>query len=148
MTPQVRIQAEDFDPAAEIAAFAEGDPGGIATFAGHVRGENGLVALELEHYPEMTLKALEEIAAEAAACWPLAGLSVIHRFGRLQPGERIVFVGAAAAHRAEAIEAMHFVIDRLKTDAPFWKREIFADGTARWVEAQSSDVEARERWAK
>ncbi len=146
MTPVIRIQAESFDPGAELAALEEGGPGGIASFTGIVRGDGGLEALELEHYPAMTEKALQEIAEKAAARWPLSALTVIHRIGRLVPGDRIVFVGAAAAHRGEAIAAMNFVIDWLKTDAPFWKQEHFVDGRAQWVEARLSDEKARDSW--
>lgn len=146
MTPEVRVQPGDFDPGAEIARLEASGAGGIATFTGNVRGDGGLVTLELEHYPAMTERALAAIAAEAAARWPLAGLTVIHRHGKLEPGDRIVFVGAAAAHRGEAIAAMSFVIDWLKTDAPFWKREHFVDGRTQWVEARESDALARARW--
>jgi molybdopterin synthase catalytic subunit len=102
--------------------------------------------MTLEHYPAMTERALAAIADEAARRWPLAGLTVIHRFGRLVPGDRIVFVATASAHRAAALEACAFLIDWLKTDAPFWKCEAFADGSRRWVEAKASDDDARTRW--
>lgn len=146
MTPRVSVQREDFDVGAEIAALQAGDAGGIAVFLGVVRGGDGLEALELEHYPAMTGRALEGIAAEAARRWPLAALTVIHRHGRLVPGDRIVLVAASARHRGAAIEAMHFVIDWLKTEAPFWKREHFADGRTGWVEACAADEAARDRW--
>ena len=147
MTPDIRVQHEAFDPAAECAKLEVDSAGAVASFTGLVRGEGGLVALELEHYPAMTADALRRIAEDAAGRWALAGLTVIHRVGRMTPGERIVFVGAASRHRSDAIDAMHFVIDWLKTDAPFWKREEFADGRSGWVEAREGDVVQRERWA-
>ena len=146
MTPEIRVRKEDFDIGAEIARLETTGAGGIASFSGNVRGDGGLVALELEHYPAMTERALENIAVEAARRWPLLGLTIVHRVGRLAPGDRIVFVGAAAAHRSEAITAMNFVIDWLKTEAPFWKREHFEQGAIRWVEARAVDDAARDRW--
>lgn len=148
MTPEIHIQTEPFDPAAECAKLEVGDAGAVATFTGLVRGEGGLTALNLEHYPTMTEKALRKITADAAERWALAGLTIVHRVGRMAPGERIVFVGAASRHRGDAIDAMHFVIDWLKTDAPFWKREEFADGRSDWVEAREGDLAQRTRWAK
>lgn len=147
MKPVIRVQADDFDPAAEAARLEAGGPGAVATFTGIVRGEGDLVAMELEHYPAMTERALAKIAADAASRWAVTALTIIHRVGRLTPGARIVFVGAAAKHRGDAIEAMHFMIDWLKTDAPFWKREQFADGRSDWVEAREGDCAARARWA-
>jgi len=146
MTPEIRVQRETFDPAAEGAKLEGGDAGAVATFTGLVRGEGGLAALELEHYPVMTEDALRRIAADAAERWALAGLTIIHRVGRMEPGERIVFVGAASRHRGDAIDAMHFVIDWLKTDAPFWKREEFIDGRSGWVEAREGDEAQKQRW--
>jgi molybdopterin synthase catalytic subunit len=146
MTPDIRVQRENFDPAEEAARLEAGGGGAVATFTGLVRGEGGLEAMELEHYPGMTEKALAKIAGEAEARWALSGAIVIHRVGRLEPGERIVFVGTASRHRRGAIEAMHFIIDWLKTDAPFWKREQFAGGRAQWVEARETDDAARDRW--
>ena len=102
--------------------------------------------MTLEHYPAMTGAVLEALAGEAAARWPLDGVTLIHRVGRLFPGDRIVFVGAASRHRAAALEACAFLIDRLKTDAPFWKKEEFADGRSAWVEARASDDDAARRW--
>lgn len=146
MSSEIRIQREAFDAGGELAKLGEGDAGGVASFIGIVRGDDGVEALELEHYPGMTEAALRDIAANAQDRWPLSSLVVIHRIGRLAVGEPIVLVGAASAHRTAAIEAMHFVIDRLKTDAPFWKREWRVDGEARWVEARATDDEALERW--
>lgn len=146
MTPTISIQPEEFDLAAEAARLA--GSAAMASFTGHVRGDRGVAALELEHYPAMTEAAVRGIAEEAVRRWPLTKLTVIHRVGRLEAGAQIVFVGAAADHRAAAIAAMHYVIDRLKTDAPFWKREHLEDGTSRWVEARARDEAARDRWSE
>ncbi len=142
----VRVQADGFDPGAELARLEAAGGGGVASFTGIVRGEGGLIELFLEHHPGMTAAAMAEIAAQAAARWPLLGLVLIHRHGGLAPGERIVFVGTAARHRGAALEAAAFLIDWLKTRAPFWKRERFADGTTRWVEAAATDDAAAARW--
>ncbi len=146
MRQDIRIQAEDFDPAAEADRLALENVGAVATFTGLVRGEGRLTALTLEHFPAMTEKALGSIAGQAGTRWSLAGLTIIHRIGSLAPGERIVFVGAASRHRGDAIDAMHFVIDWLKTDAPFWKRETYGDGRSRWIDARAEDGAARDRW--
>lgn len=122
------------------------DAGGIASFTGLVRGEGGLAALELEHFPGMTEQVLNQLADKAMARWSLAGLVLVHRFGRMEPGEAIVFVATAARHRTEALEACTFLIDRLKTDAPFWKKEWHADGRQAWVEAKASDDSRAARW--
>jgi molybdopterin synthase catalytic subunit len=142
----VRVQAETFDPGAELAALEALGGGGVASFTGVVRGEGGLVELFLEQAPGMTERAMREIAETARARWPLLGLTLVHRHGPLAPGERIVFVGTASRHRAEALEACAFLIDWLKTRAPFWKRERFADGTTRWIEARAEDDAAAARW--
>ncbi|AJR25710.1 MULTISPECIES: molybdenum cofactor biosynthesis protein MoaE [Sphingobium] len=144
---RVSIQAEDFDPAVELAALEASGGGGVASFTGIVRGEGGLVALELEHYPAMTMAQVERIVAEASDRWPLLGVRVIHRFGRLEPGERIVFVGTASRHRTAALEACAFLIDWLKSRAPFWKKEHFADRTE-WVEARVEDDAKAESWKR
>jgi len=146
MTHHVRLATGDIDIAAELNRLAALGGGGVASFIGIVRGEGGLTALELEHYPAMTLAAMTAIADEAVERWPLIGLTLIHRHGRLAPGARIVLVGAAAAHRGAAIDAVHFLIDWLKTRAPFWKREHFADGAARWVAPREDDARAAGRW--
>ena len=143
---RVLVQSADFDPGSELAALGALGPGGVASFVGHVRGGDGLVAMTLEHYPAMTAAALETLAGEAAARWRLDGVTLIHRIGRLTPGERIVFVGTASRHRAAALEACAFLIDRLKTETPFWKKEDFADGRSAWVEARTSDDAAARRW--
>ena len=120
--------------------------GAIATFIGLVRDDGGLVELLLEHYPAMTEAALVALADEAVARWSLNAVTLIHRVGALSPGDRIVFVGTAAPHRAAALEACAYLIDRLKTDAPFWKRERYTDGRTEWVEQRGADLTAAARW--
>jgi molybdopterin synthase catalytic subunit len=144
----IRVQEAPFDTAAETTALSAGrvDVGGIASFLGLCRADDGLAALVLEHYPGMTERALAAIAAEAEGRWPLTGCTVIHRVGRILPGEPIVLVLAASRHRTAALEACAFLIDWLKTGAPFWKREEFADGRSRWVEARASDDAATAKW--
>jgi molybdopterin synthase catalytic subunit len=144
----VRVQEATFDLAAESAALSDGrvDVGGIASFVGLCRADDGVAALVLEHYPGMTEKALAGIVAEAEKRWPLTGCTVVHRVGRILPGEPIVLVLAASRHRTAALEACAFLIDWLKTGAPFWKREEFADGAGRWVEARASDDAAAAKW--
>lgn len=146
---RVLVQDAPFDAGAETAVLSAGrsDVGGIASFLGVCRGDDGLEAMVLEHYPGMTERAIARIAAEAEARWPLTGCTVIHRVGRIRPGEPIVLVLTASAHRAAALEACAFLIDWLKTKAPFWKREEFAAGTHRWVEARAEDDAAAARWA-
>ncbi|MCI0431887.1 MAG: molybdenum cofactor biosynthesis protein MoaE [Rhodospirillales bacterium] len=147
----IRLQEAEFDIGAELARLAQGDRsvGGIACFVGQVRdmaGGKPISAMTLEHYPGMTEKMLAEAEAEARARWPLTDCLVIHRYGRLEPGERIVLVATASAHRRAALEACQFLIDWLKTKAPFWKLEESPDGRAEWVEARESDDQAAERW--
>lgn len=146
---RIQVQEALFDMAAESAALTAGrtDVGGVASFLGVCRGDDGLAAMVLEHYPGMTERALSRIAAEAEARWPLTGCTVIHRVGRILPGEPIVLVLTASAHRAAALESCAFLIDWLKTKAPFWKREEFADGDARWVAAKNEDDAAAARWS-
>lgn len=150
---KVRVQTEDFDIGAECAALTAGraDIGGIGCFIGTVRAalpeQRAIAALTLEQYPGMTQRALETIAAEAERRWSLLGCTVIHRHGRLELGANIVLVIAAAAHRQAALDATSFLIDWLKTKAPFWKQEHFADGATTWVEAKSTDDTAAARWA-
>ncbi len=143
---EVRVQSERFDPGAELGRLESLSPGAVASFTGLVRGDDGLVAMELEHYPAMTQTALQRVVAEAVSRWPLSGVIVIHRYGRLVPGDRIVFVGTGSSHRAAALDGCAFLIDWLKTRAPFWKREVLADGSARWVEARAADDSAAARW--
>lgn len=148
----VSVQREDFDIAAETARLVGGNReiGAVVSFTGLVRemtGEDPITGMELEHYPGMTERALEEIVAEARARWPLEAVRVIHRYGRLAPGERIVLVLAASRHRQAAFEAAAFLMDYLKTRAPFWKKEAHAGG-ARWVEAREDDDHAARRWRR
>jgi molybdopterin synthase catalytic subunit len=143
---EARVQREAFDPGAELAQLEALGGGGVASFTGIVRGGGGLTELFLEHHPVMTAARMDAIAAEAAERWRLLGLVLIHRHGPLTPGERIVFVATCASHRGAALESCAFLIDWLKTSAPFWKRERFADGQTRWVEARTSDDEAAARW--
>ncbi len=146
----IRVQREDFDVGAELAALSEGrtDIGGITSFVGLVRdlaGGEAVSAMTLEHYPGMTERLLGEIEAEALRRWPLSASLVIHRFGRLEPGDRIVLVATASAHRQAAFDSCAFLIDWLKTKAPFWKLED-KDSGAQWVEARGSDDVAAARW--
>ncbi len=146
----VRVQAEPFDAGAEIEMLAAGrrDVGAVVTFSGLCRDEGGtLAALELEHYPGMAEEEMLRVAREACARWPLLGLVAIHRHGRIAPGEPIVLVVAASSHRADAFAAAEFLMDYLKTSAPFWKKEHRADGTAGpWIKATEADDKALERW--
>ena len=147
---EVSVQHEDFDVGGEIARLGEGrrDVGAVASFVGLVRDANdgsGVRAMTLEHYPGMTERALEEIVEQAKARWSLHAVRVIHRHGRLEPADRIVFVGVASAHRGEAFAACEFIMDYLKTQAPFWKCEETPQG-ARWVDARESDDSAAARW--
>lgn len=147
---KIAIRAEDFDQAAEIAALTESrtDVGAVATFTGICRSENGaLTALELEHYPGMAEAEIARMAEEATSRWPLLGLTVIHRHGKIEAGGNIVLVVTTSSHRAAAFAAAEFLMDYLKTRAPFWKKEHFANGrTGGWVEAKDIDDTAAERW--
>jgi molybdopterin synthase catalytic subunit len=144
---QIRIQHEDFDPGAEIAALGQttGNVGAIASFVGLVRGDDGLVAMTLDHYPDFAEREISAHVAQAKERWPLLGVRIVHRVGRLTPRERIVFAGAASSHRHAAFEAAEFLMDYLKTRAPFWKLEERVNG-ASWVEARSEDHESVKRW--
>lgn len=153
----IRVQAAAFDVGAEIAALTAGrrEIGGIGCFLGTVRDDAALggnarplAALTLEHYPGMTERAIARIAEQAERRWHLAGCTVIHRIGRMEPGEPIVLVVAASAHRQAALDATAFLIDWLKTKAPFWKREEFTDGQANWVDARETDDTAAARWGE
>ena len=146
----VRIQTADFDVSAEIAALRRGDPkiGAVASFIGLVRdvNEGGAVAeMSLEHYPGMTERAIEEIISQARARWSVLDALVIHRVGRLKPTDQIVLVAVASGHRGDAFAACEFIMDYLKTRAPFWKKEATGGGS-RWVEARATDDIAAERW--
>jgi len=149
---KIRIQTEPFDGQAETDRLTAGrtDVGGVVAFTGLCRDENGaLAALELEHYPGMALAELQRVAQDALDRWPLKGLTVIHRTGRITPGDSIVFVAAAAEHRRAAFEAADFLMDYLKTRAPFWKKEHPADGSAgSWVAAKESDDADAGRWSR
>ena len=146
----IRVQDFDFDVGAETAALsarcAVGDIGAISSFTGFVRQDGGLVALTLEHYPGMTERQLTTLANDACQRWPLLGVTIIHRYGRLPVGSQIVLVLSASAHRAAAFEACAFLMDWLKTQAPFWKQEEWSSGETRWVEAKASDDHAAARW--
>ena len=150
----IRVQREDFDVGHELEQLAAGDHtiGGVASFVGLVRDmaspskpADRVSAMTLEHYPGMTERKLAEIEAEANRRWPLSGSVIIHRYGRLGPGDRIVLVATASPHREAALAACHFLIDWLKTDAPFWKSEETPEGE-RWVEARAADDAAKSRW--
>jgi molybdopterin synthase catalytic subunit len=148
--PTVRVQEADFDTGRELDAMTRGrkDVGALASFTGLVRDVNDgstVSAMTLEHYPGMTEKALEDICAQAHSRWDLIDTLVIHRVGALKPGERIVLVGVTSAHRGEAFAACEFIMDFLKTRAPFWKREDTPEGS-RWVEARTSDDTAAAKW--
>ncbi|MBP6800548.1 MAG: hypothetical protein RLZZ220_2351 [Pseudomonadota bacterium] len=155
---RVSVQEADFDVGAETEALAAGRPevGAVASFVGYVRADKlagesaedqAVSAMTLEHYPGMTEKSLEAIVAEAESRWSLLGVRVIHRFGRLVPGDRIVFVGVAGSHRGEAFAACEFIMDYLKTRAPFWKKEDTPEG-GRWVDAREADDAAAEKWGQ
>ncbi len=150
---RICVQTEDFNIGAEFAALTAGraDIGGIGCFVGTVRAsppdQRPITAMSLEHYPGMTQRALERIAQEAESRWNLLGCTVIHRYGRLELGANIVLVIAASAHRQAALDATSFLIDWLKTKAPFWKQEHFQDGTDHWVAAKTTDDAAAARWA-
>ncbi|GAA4214898.1 molybdopterin synthase catalytic subunit MoaE [Sphingomonas endophytica] len=141
---RVLVSRDAIDIAAEVERLEQG--GAVATFAGLVRADDGVATLELEHYPGATEAALTRLAEDATARWSLTAVAIVHRVGPMAPGERIVFVGTCSAHRAAALESCAFLIDRLKTDAPFWKRET-VEGTTRWVEARAADEDAAARWS-
>lgn len=148
MTLDIRVQDQPFDLGVETEAFAAGrhDMGAVVTFTGVVRDDSGtLEAMEIEHYPGMTEKALTQIATEARTRWSLGAVLVIHRYGRLTPGERIMMVATAAPHRRDAFAAADFLMDYLKSRAPFWKKEHSRDGTD-WVAAKEADEAALDRW--
>lgn len=150
--PEIRVQAQDFDAGAEVARITAGrtDIGAVITFTGLCRDEDGrLAALDLEHYPGMAQAEIARIAEEAQTRWPLQALTVIHRFGRIHPGENIVLVVTASRHRAAAFAAADYLMDFLKSRAPFWKKEHPAGGeSARWVEAAERDERALGRWKR
>lgn len=147
----VRVQREDFDLGAEVKRLTAGrtDVGAIVTFTGTVREDDGgrpIESMTLEHYPGMTEAELERVEAEAQRRWPLQASLIVHRYGELRPGDNIVLVVTASAHRHAAFEAASFLMDYLKSKAPFWKKEVLRDGSGRWVDARESDEEALQRW--
>lgn len=142
---RIAVQREPIDVAAELAATEVSGAGAIASFTGLVRDDGGVTALELEHYPGMTEAALYRLAEEAVAHWALLAVTIVHRVGPMGPGERIVLIVTAAPHRGAALDACAALIDRLKTDAPFWKRET-RGGKAGWVEPRAADDAAAARW--
>ena len=143
---RVRVQAEDFDVGVELARLEAFGGGAVASFTGIVRGGEDFISMTLDHYPAMTTAALEALAAKANTRWPLHGITIIHRVGELMRGERIVLVACVSDHRAAALEACAFLIDRLKTDAPFWKKERRIGGVETWVDARESDDRAAATW--
>ena len=146
----IRVQAEDFDAAHEARALTQGraDIGAVVTFVGLCRDEGGrLAALEIEHYPGMAEEEIARVVAEAESRWPLMGVRVIHRYGAIKPGEQIVMVATASAHRGAAFAAAEFLMDYMKTRAPFWKRARRSDGLVEgWVEAKADDDASAARW--
>jgi len=146
----VSVQSDDFDLGAEVTALTDGNGniGAVVTFVGLVRDKTGgaLMSMELEHYPGMTEQALAEIEAAATKRWSLSASRVIHRYGNLKTGARIMMVATASPHRKDAFEAAEFLMDYLKTDAPFWKKEHFKDG-AKWVDSKAADNAAKDRWS-
>ena len=147
----VSVQAAAFDTALEVRSLTAGrtDIGAVVTFTGIMRGEakgHPITSMELEHYPGMTERELARVEALARGRWPLQGVRIIHRIGVLRPGEDIVLVVTLSSHRQAAFEAAEFLMDYLKTSAPFWKKETGADGVGMWVDAREADNKARERW--
>jgi molybdopterin synthase catalytic subunit len=144
---RVEVTESAIDGATALADLAQLGGGAVASFTGIARDDGGVTAIELEHYPAMTQASLLELVDEARTRWSLLGCALIHRIGRINVGEPIVFVGTAASHRAEALEACAFLIDRLKIDAPFWKKEHRADGSSAWVDAKASDDARADTWS-
>jgi len=141
----ISVQQAPINLAAELAAV--GEAGAVATFIGHVRADDGVTGLTLEHYPGATEAALAALVDEARQRWRVSNARIVHRVGAMRPGEAIVFVAAAARYRHAALEACAFLIDRLKTDAPFWKQEMRGE-TSRWVEPRATDADAAARWTR
>ena len=144
---RVLISAEPISAEVALSGLSDLGGGAVSSFTGISRDDGGVTAIELEHYPGMTESSLMRLIDEAFARWALLGAAIVHRIGRVAVGEPVVVVGAASRHRADALEATAFLIDRLKTDAPFWKKEHYADGTSVWVDAKSSDDDRSSRWA-
>ncbi|MFP4639776.1 MAG: molybdenum cofactor biosynthesis protein MoaE [Guyparkeria sp.] len=151
MYRSIQVQEADFDVGATLSELRAhcAHVGAVASFLGTVRDVNDdlpVSDLVLEHYPGMTERALERVADEAISRWPLAGVSIVHRVGHLRPTDQIVLVAVASAHRGDALESCTFIMDYLKTHAPFWKKEVDPEGHSRWVDARESDEQARRRW--
>ena len=144
---RVLISGEPISAEVALAGLSDLGGGAVSSFTGISRDDGGVTAIELEHYPGMTESSLMRLIDEAFARWALLGAAIVHRIGRVAVGEPVVVVGAASRHRADALEATAFLIDRLKTDAPFWKKEHYADGRSVWVDAKSSDDDRSSRWA-
>ncbi|WP_417590621.1 molybdenum cofactor biosynthesis protein MoaE [Parasphingorhabdus sp.] len=145
---KIEVGPADFDVGSETQYVARHGGGAIASFIGQVRDDSNLETLELEHYPAMTQKALQEIAETARSDWSLHAVTIIHRIGKLSVGENIVLVVTGSDHREAAIESCSFIMDRLKTVAPFWKKETRAGGATKWIEERESDLAAAEKWKK
>ncbi len=143
---RIEVGPDPIDVAGALAAIKVAGAGAVASFIGIVRGDRGLITLRLEYYPGMTQAALTMLAHAAMARWPLGAVTLLHRTGEMAVGDHIVLVATAAAHRSAALEGCAFLIDGLKTRAPFWKRECFADGRCAWVDARDSDDAAAARW--
>lgn len=143
---KIEVRFESFDAGREISGLSELGGGAVASFVGQVRGDGKVVALELEHYPVMTEKALRDIAETADDRWPLHGITIIHRVGKMTLGEQIVLVCTSSDHRKAALESCSYIMDRLKTDAPFWKKQWHQDGSSEWVEERQSDLDAKDKW--
>ncbi len=146
MMRHIAVQITPFDAGQELRKFEGNRLGAVASFSGIVRSENDIIALSIEHHPIMTYMALEKLCTLAEQRYKLLGVTIIHRYGTLKLGEPIIFVAAASAHRKEAMAAIIAIMDRLKTDVPLWKKEIFADGTSRWIEQKQSDVDRSSAW--
>lgn len=146
MMQHIALQHNPFDAGEELRKFEGDSHGAIASFTGIVRCENDITALSIEHHPVMSYKALEKLCTNTAQLYGLLSVTIIHRYGTLKLGEPIVFVAAASAHRTEAMQAIIYMMDRLKTDVPLWKKEIFADGTSHWIEQKQSDVDRASSW--
>ncbi|WP_333569718.1 molybdenum cofactor biosynthesis protein MoaE [Sphingorhabdus sp.] len=144
---RVLISGEPISEEVALSGLSDLGGGAVSSFTGISRDDGGVTAIELEHYPGMTESSLLRLIDEAFARWALLGAAIVHRIGRVAVGEPVVVVGAASRHRADALEATAFLIDRLKTDAPFWKKEHYADGTSVWVDAKSSDDDRSSRWS-
>jgi|TARA_R100001244_G_scaffold44182_2_gene39767 molybdopterin synthase catalytic subunit len=145
---KIVVGPDDFDIGVETQQVAGQGGGAIASFVGQVRDDGNLASLELEHYPAMTQKALRQIAETALSEWALHAVTIVHRVGKLAVGDNIVLVVTGSDHRGAAIESCSFIMDRLKTVAPFWKKETGTDGTTKWIEERESDVAASEKWQK